>query len=469
MSGKGLDARIRTGILAGAVVLAAVPVVRGVAMPVTEPDASAARVAPHAPVTFAKDVAPILQQKCQVCHRPGSIAPMSLRTYDEVKRFAPLIKLRVAARTMPPWHIDRTVGIQEFENDRSLTDAQVETIVQWVDGGAPLGDPKDLPAPVTWPDPTAWQLAEKFGEPDLIVRSEPYTVAAHGQDKWWRPLVETGLTEPRWVRAIEVKPSFPGGRKTVHHVLSMLEQDEGGTVTGLASTATAGGGRMSAGLFMEWAVGKVGEVFPDDAGKLMLPGSRIRWEVHYYAVGEEIEDDVVELGVWFYPKGYQPKNRTILRMFNVAGGNELDIPPGLTATVQNFYVLQAPARIENFQPHMHMRGKAMSMEAVYPDGRRELLSMVSNFQWRWHVNYIYADHAAPLLPKGTMLVFTAWHDNTASNPNNPDPEQWVGWGDRTVDEMAHAWVDVTYLEQVDFDRLVGERKTKPRATEQVHH
>jgi hypothetical protein len=125
---------------------------------------------------------------------------------------------------------------------------------------------------------------------------------------------------------------------------------------------------------------------------------------------------------------------------------------------QNFYVMQAPARLENFQPHMHMRGKSMSMEAVYPDGRKEVLSAVNNFQWNWHVNYIYADHVAPLLPKGTVLVFTAWHDNTAANRNNPDPKQWVGWGDRTVDEMAHAWVDVTYLEQDEFEKLVAERK-----------
>ena len=418
-------------------------------------------------VTFTRDVAPILQQKCQVCHRPGSIAPMSLLTYEDARTYAPLIRARVAARTMPPWHIDRAVGIQEFKNDRSLTDEQIRTIVAWVDAGAPAGDARDLPPPVRWPDPTAWQLAGDFGAPDLVIRSEPYTVQPSGQDKWWRPEVETGITEPRWVRAIEIKPSFPGGRKVVHHVLTLLVQNERG-VTGLASTAAESGSRMSAGLFMEWAVGKVGEIFPENAGKLMLPGSRIRWEVHYYAIGQEVPDDVVELGVWFYPKGEVPRNRTILRMFNAAPNSELDIPPGQTAVTQNFYVLPAPARLENFQPHMHMRGKAMSMEAIHPDGRREMLSMVSDFQWRWHVNYIYADHAAPLLPKGTTLVFTAWHDNTASNPNNPDPEQWVGWGDRTVDEMAHAWVDVTYLEQADFDRLVAERNARPRATTEGH-
>lgn len=410
-------------------------------------------------VTFARHVAPILQAKCQVCHQPGSIAPMSLLTYEEARPFAPLIKARVQARTMPPWHIDRTVGVQEFRNDRSLSDEQIKTVVAWVDAGAPLGDPRDLPAPVAWPDPTIWGFAEELGPPDLIVRSAPYTVKPEGQDKWWRPTVETGLTEPRWVRAIEVRPSYPGGRKSVHHVLTLLDQHEQG-VTGLASTAAHSGATMTAGLFMEWAVGKTGEMFPDDAGKLMLPGAKIRWEVHYYAVGEEIQNDQAELGVWFYPRGYTPKHRTILRMFNAVPGSELDIAPGQIAMTQNFYVLPAPARLENFQPHMHMRGKAMSMEAVYPDGRRELLSMVSDFQWRWHVNYIYADHVAPVLPKGTTLVFTAWHDNTPANPNNPDPEQWVGWGDRTVDEMAHAWVDVTYLEQADYERLATERRAR---------
>jgi hypothetical protein len=413
-------------------------------------------------VTFARHVAPILQQKCQVCHRVGSIAPMSLESYQDAVNVAPYLKLRVEGRTMPPWHIDKTVGIREFKNDRSLTDQEIATIVRWIDGGTPLGDPRELPPPVQWKDDAAWGLADRFGTPDLVVRSAPYSVPASGQDKWWRPLVETGLTEARWVRAIEIKPSLPGGRKTVHHVLALLEQHEAG-ITGLASSAAHSGAPMSAGLFMEWAVGKTGEIFPEDAGKLMLPGARIRWEVHYYTVGEELPNDVVELGVWFYPKGVVPRHRTILRMFNAAPGSELDIRPGAVAMTQNFYQLPAPARLENFQPHMHMRGKAMSMEAVLPGGERQLLSMVSNFQWRWHVNYIYADGAAPLLPAGTTLVFTAWHDNTASNPNNPDPRQWVGWGDRTVDEMAHAWVDVTYLEQAEFERLVAARRAGARA------
>ena len=412
-------------------------------------------------VTYARDVAPILQQKCQVCHQPNSVAPMSLLTYDQVRAYAPLIRMKVEARIMPPYHINRTVGIQDFKNDRGLTNEQIETIVSWVDQGAVYGDAADEPAPMQFPDPNRWQLADEFGEPDLIVRSDPFSLAAVTQDQWFRPTVETGLTEDRWVRAIEMRPSYPDGRRIVHHALAFLFQQEPGGITGLASTASG----VSAGinpLFMEWAVGKVGEVFAADAGKLMMAGSQITFEVHLHAMGEEVTDQVVELGVYFYPEGYVPPNRTVLNMFRVAG-DELDIPPGQISVTQNFITIRAPARLENCQPHMHMRGKAMSMEAIYPDGRRELLSSVDNFQWNWHNNYVYAEDAAPLLPTGTVLVLTAWHDNTESNPNNPDFRQWVGYGDRTVDEMAHAWVDVTYLEQDDFDRQVAARKARPAA------
>ena len=420
---------------------------------------------PHRAVTYARDIAPILQQKCQECHQPGSIAPMSLLTYGDAVENAPQIREKVADRLMPPWHIDKTVGIQKFKNDRSLTDAQIESIVNWIDDGTPLGDTTEMPPPRTFPDPNRWQLVDKLdAQPDLIVRSTPYTLAAHTQDKWYRPTVETGLTEPRWVRAIEVKPVRPGDRKIVHHVLAYLLQDEP-EITGLASTAHDH--QNNPGLFMEWAVGKTGQLYAQDAGKLMLPGSRIRWEIHMHAIGQEFKDSRVELAVWFYPKGFVPKHRTVLTMFNMARNSELDIPPNEKTVTQNFYVLQAPARLENFQPHMHMRGTAMSLEAIYPDGRKELLSAVRNFQWNWHVNYVYADDAAPLLPKGTTLAFTAWHDNTAANRNNPDPNQWVGWGDRTVDEMAHNWIDVTYLEQAEFDSLVAARKAKVQAQKVV--
>ena len=174
--------------------------------------ADAAMMAEEGPdaITFAKHVAPILQRKCQVCHQPDSIAPMSLMTYDEVRTYAAMIKDRVERRQMPPWHINRSVGIKKFKNDRGLTADEIETIGAWVDAGAPFGAAADMPPPAEFPDPGAWQLVDDFGEPDLIIPSESYTLEAVTQDKWFRPLTSTGLTEARWVKAIEIRPVGKG-------------------------------------------------------------------------------------------------------------------------------------------------------------------------------------------------------------------------------------------------------------------
>ena len=410
--------------------------------------------------TFTKDVAPIFQAKCEACHRPDSIAPMSLRTFEEVRPWARSIRARVASKQMPPWHIDKTVGIQHFENDRSLTPEQIDTIVRWIDGGAPMGNPKDMPTPVKWADDAGWNFKDKFGEPDLIVKSPPYRMPAHAQDAWYKPAVPTGLTEARWVRAIEIRPSTIKGRRITHHALARLQQDDG-TAGAAASTATATGddADVGPGLFMEWAVGKQGEIMRPNSGKLMLPGSKIVWDIHYHAVGEEITDSV-ELGIYFYPKGQEPKYRQVLALFSgvTEGNRNLDIPPNAVVVNQNFHVMKQAGRVENFQPHMHLRGKAMAMEAILPTGTTQMLSYVNDFQFNWHVNYVYADDVAPLLPKGTILRITAWHDNTTANKNNPDPTQWVGWGDRTVDEMAHAWVNITYMSDEDYQAELARRK-----------
>jgi hypothetical protein len=212
------------------------------------------------------------------------------------------------------------------------------------------------------------------------------------------------------------------------------------------------------GLFMEWAVGKQGDEMRPGSGRLMLPGSKIVFEMHYHAVGEEITDHV-ELAVYFYPKGEEPKHREVLALFNTfSGGNRLlDISPNQVTTTESFVVLRENARIENFQAHMHLRGKGMSMEAIYANGRREMLSQVTDFNFNWHNMYIYADDAAPLLPKGTILHFVSWWDNTAANRANPDPDQWVGWGDRTIDEMGHAWINITYFGDAEFKAEVAKR------------
>jgi len=213
---------------------------------------------------------------------------------------------------------------------------------------------------------------------------------------------------------------------------------------------------------MEWAIGKSFDIYRPNAGKLLLPGSRISWELHLHAVGEEIRDHA-ELAVYLYPKGETPKYRTFLTIFNAypTAGSRLDIRPNTVAETEGYHVLRQPARLENFQPHMHLRGKAMALEAILPDGTRQMLSYVNNFNFNWMNNYIYADDAAPVLPKGTIVHVTAWHDNTRSNPNNPDPDQWVGFGDRTVDEMAHAWVNVTYISEDEYKDWAAQHRTRP--------
>jgi hypothetical protein len=412
---------------------------------------------PNTTPTFTKDIAPIFQAKCEACHRPDSIAPMSFVTYEETRPYVRAIKDRVASRQMPPWHIDKTIGIQEFKNDRSLSDAQIDTIVRWVDGGAPKGDPKDMPAPAQWPNEQGWNFASLFGqtEPDLIVRSTPYTQKAGAQDAWWKPSVPTGLTEARWVRAIEIRPSTVKGRKITHHAIARLQQNESQAPPEVRDPDAGGAGAVgSAGTFMEWAVGKQGELMRPNSGKLMLPGSRIVWDIHY-SDGKEDITDVVELGLYFYPKGQEPRYRQTLHLWGAGG---IDIAPNEIKVTQGFHTMTRAGRIESMQPHMHLRGKAMMMEAITPDGRKQVLSYVNDFNFNWHNSYVYADDAAPLLPKGSIVIITAWHDNTAAKKSNPDPTQWVGYGDRTVDEMAHAWVNVTYMSDEDYAAEIAARK-----------
>ncbi len=382
---------------------------------------------------------------------------MSLLTYDQAKMFAPVIKYRVENRVMPPWHLNPNVGIQDFINNRGLTEEERATIVAWADQGALEGDTSRAPAPRVFNEALIWRLEEQMGAPpDLVVQSETYDLPAVTQDKWFRPVTPTGLTEEKWVKAIEIRPMTPATRGVVHHSLAFLLQQEDGTA-GLPEDVDV---PFGPNLFMEWAVGKAGQIFRPDTGKLMLPGSQIMWEMHMHANGERVPNAQVELAVWFHDE--PPAHRTILSMLDARGPNSLDIPPNEITVTQGTFVLAAPARLENFQPHMHMRGKAMSMEAIYPNGSREVLAFVDNYQWNWQINYVFDEDAAPLVPKGTMIVTTAWHDNTTGNPYNPDPNQWVGWGDRTVDEMAHNWVDVTYLGQEEYERMLAERNVRAR-------
>jgi len=421
-------------------------------------------------VTFSKDVAPIFQAKCQSCHEPGSIAPMSLMTYKDARPWAKSIRARVAGRQMPPWHIDKSVGVQKFKNDMSLSDEQLDTILAWVDQGALEGNPADLPKAKPAVTTLYWQAErDGFGPPDLIAKSPEYKMPAVSQDQWWRPMVDIqGLTEPRWVRMVEIRPTNIQGRKILHHSIAhvvMNEADPDSINRGIAS------GRRPANpddqdllnqrpTLMEWAIGKGYDRYPDGTGKLIKPGEKISWDQHVHAVGEDVKAGS-EIGIWLYPKGQEPKHRIYLVGFTgLKNGTEgLDIPPNTIAHTEGFTVLKENTVITNFQPHFHLRGKAMQVEAILPDGRADVISYTENFNFNWMTNYIYADDVAPAFPKGTVIHVTAFYDNTAANKNNPDPNQWVGYGDRTVDEMAHAWMNVYYLSDAEYqDYLAAHKK-----------
>ncbi len=407
--------------------------------------------------TFTKDIVPIFQARCQDCHRPNAMAPMSLLTYEETRPWARSIKERVVKRQMPPWHLDKSVGVQSFQNDMSLTDQQIATVVKWVDSGSPQGDPKDMPAAKVFPRDDEWQLAKIYNRPpDLIIKSDDYTMPAVSQDQWWKPVVDLGVKDELWVRAVEMRPGTSAGRKITHHALAHLIQDDADSKGDTGDDAAANQG----GVLMEWAVGKNYDIYRPDTGKLIRPGARVWWDIHYHAVGEQITDHV-ELGVWLYAKDQKPKYRTYLTGFQGTtngAGSRLDIEPNTIGVSQGFHVLKEPAILGNFQPHMHLRGKAMLLEAILPDGQTQTISYVDHFNFNWMTNYIYTDDAAPVLPKGTVIHVVAWHDNTTANQFNPDHEQWVGWGDRTVDEMAHAWVNVTYISQEDYDKWAAAHK-----------
>ena len=434
--------------------------------------ASSAAAQPSAAPTFSKDVAPILQNKCQECHQPNSIAPMSLITFAEARPWARSIKQRVANRQMPPWHIDPSVGVQKFKNDMSLTQKQIDTIVAWVDAGSPQGDPKDMPPAKPVVTDNQWEaVRDGFGPPDIVVKSSEYMMPAKGQDVWYRPMSDLPLAEPRWARLVEIRPTSQKARKIVHHSIAYLVLNNDpdavnqGTANGPAPTTTVDDLVNRRPQLMEWAIGKGYDLFTPGTGKLLVPGEKLSWDQHLHASGEETAVGS-EIGIWLYPKGQEPKKRSYLIGFTgLKKRGFLDIAPNSISHTEGFTVLKENTIITNFQPHFHLRGKAMQVEAILPDGSTQIISYVGKFNFNWMTNYIYADDAAPVFPKGTVIHVSAWYDNTKDNPNNPDPDQWVGYGDRTVDEMAHAWMNVVYLSDDEYKTLLEERKAKAATTD----
>jgi len=390
---------------------------------------------------------------------------MSLLTYEEARPWAQSIKQKVAGRDMPPWFIDKTIGIRKFKNDISLSDKEIATIVKWVDGGALRGNAADMPPPLQFADPAAWQN----GPPDLVVEMPGEIIVKANAPDWWGNVrsAAPAVTEDRWIRAAEDKPIK--GYRVMHH----------GTASLVDPNADPGGiteGAFGSGL-VEYSVGKNGDIYPEGTGRLIKAGTYINWNLHLHAVGKETPAKVA-LGLQFYPRGYVPKHELRDYILGAANETDLDIPAGQDNVRFDTYVgLKNPTVLTAFEPHMHNRGKAECLEAIYPpgysgDNRRsggvvtEMLNCADRFNFGWLISYMYADDVVPLLPAGTILHIISWHNNSTSNKINYDSTNWIGWGNRTIDDMSHIWVGAYDITQEEYEQRVAERKAKQSTNHQ---
>ncbi len=411
--------------------------------------------------TFAKDVAPILQRSCVSCHRAGEMAPMSLQTYEEARPWARSIKARTASHEMPPFHIDKSIGITSFKNDPSLTSDEIAMIGRWVDAGAPRGNPADMPAPRQFADTSAWQF-----KPDIVVKFPAYKVPAAGPDLYGNLYADIPISKDRYIQAVQTRAATPGSRKVVHHALTYAVDSDDKDVSGDDSAGVDGGD-----FLVEYASGKNAEVYTGDSGVLLQAGKKAMVTYHLHSVGEET-DAMIEVAMKLFPEGYVPKHIRWSKQL-AQPTSDIDIPGGTVARIDGYVVMHKAARILSFQPHMHIRGKRQCLELIYPTGgaaaKTEMISC-TNFSYNWHLNYTYSDDAAPLIPAGTMLHVITWHDNSPSNRANPDPKNWVGDGQRTIDEMGFAWIgwyDMTDEEyKAELETRKAERAKKANTTQQ---
>jgi len=392
--------------------------------------AVAAVAAPNGTVTFNKDVLPILEKRCQDCHRPGEAAPFSMLTYNDTRPWAKSIRQAVLTKKMPPWFADPAVG--HFSNDRSLSQQEIDTLVAWVDGGVKEGDPKDAPAPRTFVE--GWNI----GKPDLVLRMpNAFNVPEHGTIDYQYVIIPTGLKEDKWVSKIEVRPEQ---RSVMHHVIvyvrepgsKWLEGHEPGVVF-VPERGSGGGGLSGLGGYVPGAA--FAPPGTPHRATLLKAGSDLVFQLHYTTNGHAVSDRT-EVGMIFTDKPPTEK---------VTGGAvpqfRFAIPPGdPNYKVVGTTTIQQDCDLISMMPHAHVRGKSFEYKITRPDGETETILSVPHYDFNWQLTYF---PAKPIhLPKGTKLEVTAYYDNSPNNKYNPDPTKEVRWGEQTWEEMMIGYYSV---------------------------
>jgi hypothetical protein len=387
-------------------------------------------------VTFTRDIAPILQRSCERCHRPDGVAPMALVTYGDVRPWARAIRQRTSigphAGVMPPWYIEKNIGIQRYKDDPSLSDAEIATIARWVDSGAPEGDPKDMPPARTYND-DMWHI----GTPDLIVKTADIVVKANAPD-WWGELEPTAipLDDDRYVSAVEIREvndvptsgsgrATVGGRFVVHHLIYRTQADPS-----IAPDAAEGSDDV-----VSWPVHEVGrnpDFFDPKAAVLLKKGSYIVSDsLHLHSNGRDTRAHL-EFGYKLMPRGYRPEYKRA--RFGLGNGVDIDIRAMEPRQQLHAYaVLQQNTKIISFEPHLHAPGTRMCLEAIWGYNIQTLTC--AGYDHNWVRGYAYADGYQPLLPKGTILHIIGYMDNSPSNKNVADPRNWSGSGNRSIANM----------------------------------
>ena len=406
-------------------------------------------------VTFSRDITPILQRSCQQCHNPNGGAPMSLVTYDEVRPYASRMARRTGIRdrmgAMPPWYVEKDIGIQHFKNDPSLSDTEIATVAAWARNGAPEGNPADLHERLEFPDDIGWKL----GEPDLIVSTEEMLVEGTAPD-WWGDITPTptGLTEDRYVKSVEIRevndvPRAGSERETVgarwvfHHMVW--------------STRVLDNPRAGASTWPVHEVGRNPDIFDPRAGRILRAGSSIvSSSTHLHSNGRDTRARL-EIGFRFHPEDYEPEYRQAI--FPFGNGSDIDIRSGeKDQELHAYVVLPQHTKLVTFEPHLHAPGARMCLEAIW-GFNIETLSCVG-YDHNWVRGYAFEDDYQPILPKGTILHITGFMDNTDDNPNVPDARNWQGSGNRSVANMFIDLGERLFLSDEQFVEEMAQRRER---------